>query len=274
MFNLIKLICLLLGVGAVFWALGKNLYQNSFKKQVEKLFDFSTQIEPKIFTYKDLGELPEPVQKYFKKVLEEGQPYIHTARLKHSGKFKTGIGKPWTSIQGEQYFTLNPPGFLWQGKTQFFSARDMYMNREGRLIVHLLSLVPIVNVKGPSVDQGELLRWLAECIWFPTSLLPRPGLQWEALSDLSAKLHITHHNQSVSCTVFFNERFEICRLETHRFMDPENKELWEGVLLDYEKINGVRIPTRIQATWKLKEGDFTYADFIVDKLDYDIPQSF
>lgn len=64
-----------------------------FNKEVKQLFSQSKNISDKTFSYRQLAGLPEPVQRYFKHVLKEGQPNISYVRLKHNGKFKTSLKK-------------------------------------------------------------------------------------------------------------------------------------------------------------------------------------
>lgn len=71
-----------------------------FNKQVKALFAQSKPISYKIFSYQLLIGLPEPVQRYFKHILEEGQRFISYARITHDGQFKTGLNKSWTNING------------------------------------------------------------------------------------------------------------------------------------------------------------------------------
>jgi hypothetical protein len=72
----------------------------------------------------------------------------------------------------------------------------------------------------------------------------------------------------INYLVHFNDHNEITRVETQRYMTPERQETWVGKLSDYQRINEVLVPTRIQATWKLPEGDHTYADFRVREIEY------
>jgi hypothetical protein len=76
-------------------------------------------------------------------------------------------------MEGEEYLTDRPVGFIWQGTARWFVARDEYVAGRGRLGVRLLGALPIVQGAGPPYDQNELLRWLAESAWLPTTLLPR-----------------------------------------------------------------------------------------------------
>ncbi len=80
------------------------------------------------------------------------------------GQFKTGIDKSWIKIKGEQYATTEKPGFIWKGTTSMFTARDMYIDKKGRLIVSIFSLINVVKCQGEQYDQGELLRWLGESV--------------------------------------------------------------------------------------------------------------
>jgi hypothetical protein len=40
----------------------------------------------------------------------------------------------------------------------------MYISDKGRFVVTLFGLIKIADGKGPSFDQGELLRWLGESV--------------------------------------------------------------------------------------------------------------
>jgi hypothetical protein len=250
-----------------------NIYLSfQFNMEVKELFSSSNDISNRRFSYDQLSELPEPVQRYFKNVLKEGQPYISYVRLKHDGYFKTNLKKDWVEIEGEQYFTTEKPGFIWKGKTTLFTARDMYMSGKGRIIVTLFSLINIVNGEGIKYDQGELLRWLGESVWFPTNLLPSEYLKWSPIDSISAGLSLNYNDLSLFYKVSFNEKGEITQLETKRYMGEENLETWVGKLNNYKEMKGIKIPTKIEGIWRLKTGDFSYAKFKVTKIEYNKPK--
>jgi len=254
--------------------IGKVNLSIRFHKQVKELFAHSKDISDKKFSYQQLTGLPQPVQRYFKHVLKDGQPYISYASLTHDGQFKTGENNGWVNIKGEQYFTAEKPGFIWKGTTAMFTARDMYINNKGRLIVSLFSLYNILDGTGEKYNQGELLRWLAENVWFPTNLLPGKNLLWTAIDNLSAKLTFNYNGLSLFYIVTFNDTGEITRVETQRYMGEENLETWIGEFTDYREMNGVVVPTTIEAIWKLEKGDLSYARFHVKKIVYNKPERF
>lgn len=254
---------------------GKINLSVRFNKQVTKLFSASKDISAKTFSYKDLANLPEPVQRYFKYVLNEKQTYISSVRLQHDGLFKTGLKKDWVNIKGEQYFTTEKPGFIWKGTTSMFVARDMYLADEGRLIVTILSTINVVDVHGKQqYNESELLRWLAESVWFPTNLLPSERLYWTAIDKWSAKLIFNYNGLALFYIVTFNDTGEIIQMETKRYLDEKRLETWICKMSDYKAINGITIPTSAEVFWRLKEGDVSYAKFKVKVIQYDKPEKF
>ena len=253
---------------------GRVVLSIQFRKDVRTLFSQSGEISGKTFSYKALQDLPEPVQRYFRHVMKDGQPYISYIRLRHDGKFKTAPDRDWMNIEGEQYFTTQRPGFIWKGSTRMFTARDMYVSDKGKLAVFLFSIFKIAGGQGEKYDQGELLRWLGESVWFPTNLLPGENLQWTAIDNHSAQLNFKYNNHTLSYLVTFNEAGEISELQTKRYMGDGNLETWIGKLSDYKAINGIVIPTTIEAIYRLKEKDYSYAKFNVKTIEYNIPASF
>jgi len=192
--------------------------------------------------------------------------------MTHDGQFKTGVKKDWVTIHGEQYAITQKPGFIWKGTTMLFTARDMYLEDKGRLIVTLFSLVNVVDGKGEQYNQGELIRWLAESVLYPTNLLPCERLKWLAIDSKSAKLTFNYNGLSLFFIVTFNQLGEIIELETKRYMDKKNLETWIIKLASYKEINTVVVPTNFEILWRLSKGDFSYAKFNMKKIEYNKPE--
>ena len=89
---MLYLLILIVVIGLIF-LIGKINLANKFNKEVTQLFAESRNISAKQFTFKQLEGLPEPVERYFRHVLKDGQPYISYVRLTHNGQFKTDLKK-------------------------------------------------------------------------------------------------------------------------------------------------------------------------------------
>ena len=255
-------------------ALARLLAARQLRRDAAQLFANSPDVSGRVYHEAQLAGLPAPVQRYFRHVLPDGQPYLRGLRLRHGGQFKTGLKKDWVAIRGEQYITADPPGFIWQGTTRQFTARDEYVAGRGGLTVRLFGAVPIVRGHGPHFDQGELLRWLAEAAWLPTALLPSQYLAWAAVDNHSARLTRTNAGQTVACLVRFNERDELAACEALRYFSDTELLPWVGQFSQYRRQQGMLVPFAGEASWVVNGLRQPYAQFVVQSLDYEMLQAF
>lgn len=253
---------------------GRWLVARQSRRDIANLFSQANTGPVKTYDPAQLTDLPAPVQRYFRHVLKPGQPYLRSARLRHDGQFKTDLKKDWIGITGQEYFLADTPGYIWIGKTTWFSACDQYVAGRGSLTARLLGTLPVVRGSGPSYDQGELLRWVAEAVWFPTSLLPGGQAVWSPIDDDSATLTLTDHGQTVVCLMYFNEQGEIVRYQAQRYSDETHIQTWTGHLSHYREIHGLRIPTQADAAWVIGGEEKPYARFILRDIDYDQPYAY
>ncbi len=232
-------------------------------------------------TEEHLAGLPAPVQRYLRYAQVIGKEPIRSVRLKQKGSFRTSADGKWLPLIAEQYFTVNPPAFLWYGAIQAFplvtlTGRDVFFEGRGSLKIKLLSLVTVAEESGPETDQGELIRYLSETMWFPTAWLSE-CLRWEAIDDTTARASLSHGGTSVSVDVHFDAEGQISHIAAQRYWEEDgNYELkaWWGVGSNYEERNGFVIPTQAEAIWKLPEGDFSYFRGEVTEIEYDVPEPY
>ncbi len=215
-----------------------------------------------------LAGLPQPVQNYLVQVIPRGFPMSEFVHLKHKGRFRTGPDKKWMAISGEQFYTLSVPGFIWRGKTALFTADDRYFANEGSHNVKLFSIIPVSMNKGVWMDEGELLRWIAEHFWFPTNLLNLNLFRWENINERSSRLILRYRNHKIPVTVYFDESGLLDHITCMRYMDRKNLAKWTRTVYNYQQIHGLYIPTRVKASWHLRDGLFTYADFELTEINY------
>jgi hypothetical protein len=209
----------------------------------------------------ELVNLPEPVQCYLRYTGILGKPRIKTVRLQQVGYFRLQPNQSWFPLTAEQYYTVNPPAFLWFGMIKpwpliSISAIDQFMHGQGNLRVKLLSLIPLTDASGATVDQGELLRYLGEMVWFPTAWLSH-NIQWQLIDDHSAQATLTEHGLTVAVILHFNSENQIVKLTSDRYYDSK-LEQWTVLCTDYREINDLQIPMKAEVIWNLKAGDFSY----------------
>ncbi|NOY77028.1 MAG: hypothetical protein GXO76_04070 [Calditrichaeota bacterium] len=224
-------------------------------------------------TEQDIAALPSVVQKYLRYTNIVGKEKIKTVRLKQGGGFRLKPERDFKNMKAVQYFNVDSMEFYWRGKISVITATDRFIDGKGDLTVKLLGFIRVAHAEGLKVDQGEILRFLAEGVWFP-SVFVNDYIRWQAIDDRAARATITRDGLSASATFFFNKENQVERILAERYMDKDGKfELatWEIQIKEYKAFNGVMIPSLSHVVWKLDSGDFCYYKPEIFSIDYNVP---
>jgi hypothetical protein len=222
--------------------------------------------------------LPAPIRRYLRFAVGDGAPAIRTAYLRHDGFFRTKPHQRWMCIDGEQYFAVGIPGFVWNASVRaaplvWIEARDCLLSGRGNMLVKLLSTVPIADARGAEIDQGASLRWLAECAWFPYAFVG-DSIEWASIDAHRARATLRHDGLPVSAIVDVDDEGRLVELSAHRYADVGHgrTELrpWMGRYDEYGEFSGFRIPTSVEVSWQLGQDRFTYARFRIRTLEYNV----
>jgi hypothetical protein len=207
----------------------------------------------------------------------DGQKYIGYVSLSHGGTFRPSPDQNWMNIDGVEYFTIENPGFFWFASIKpvpvlSITARDMYYNGKGNMLIKAASLYTISDARGDEMDEGALMRWLAEAIWYPTAFLPSEMLQWTAINESSAKVTFQNSGMSVSLVFYFNDIGQVTEIRGDRYRsvgDSFSRDEWVGYCSDYRQVDGMMIPHYVDITWNLAAGEYSYARFTITEIEFD-----
>jgi hypothetical protein len=226
--------------------------------------------------------LPDPVRRHLAYAIAPAGPAIRTVRLRHTGTFRTGPDQRWSPIEGEQYFSIANPGFVWFARMQlmpllWIQVRDRLVSGRGHMLVKPMSTFAIADASGPEIDQGSMLRWLAESVWFPYAFVG-DAIQWEPIDERSARASIRRHGAPVQAVFEMDKEGRIVALHADRYRDIGGGRpvltAWSGRYADYLEFGGVRVPSAVEVAWNLAGGPFTYARFRITTLEYDVAGPF
>ena len=224
-------------------------------------------------------ELPPPVQRWLRWSRADAAALPATVRLLQEGEFRTGEKRGWAPFRAEQYFSLDPPGFLWRVRMRLaplvsVTGRDRWVDGEASMRMRLLGLVPVVNASGPELAQGAMLRWLGEIIWFPQAARS-PRIAWEAVDDESARATLTAGGRSAAETFVFGADGRPVELRADRFNDQRKAILpWVNRNEEFGELAGLRVPTAGEALWVYETGESPYIRWRITRLDLDVPERF
>jgi hypothetical protein len=249
------------------------------ERKVHALWSDMSKTTAEIVTQSDLAALPKPVQTWLESAGVVGRARTQSVRLKQTGWMRTTPQGAWMPAKAAQYFNVEQPGFVWAVDVRMkavlpLAGRDSYLQGRGRMLIKLLSLVPVVDASDDKTQQGTLLRFLGELVWFPSAALS-PYLHWELIDEHSAKVTMRYRGVSGSALFAFDPHGQVTNVSAERFMSsgPSAKlEHWTIPIREWKNLGGVVIPVAGDVIWKLASGEFNYYRWRVDEVQYNRPE--
>ena len=237
---------------------------------------------------KRIEKLPNIVKAYMKAVLhdlknytvDEIIPIARSLRMEQHGEFLlNGEFVPFTATQ-EFRTRYKHAGFVWNAVMKSKSCIpnlpmsvtvcDAYIDGHGVMKAQIPGGIPAVNQRDtPQLNQGELLRWLAEATLYPLALLPpledkksgeEDTVKWleSENDDNSAILEFNHLGTKVQMTFLFDAETNLVKsikaTRPRAVGNTYEMTLWEGFCSKYELHGGLMIPTHMEAGWYLEDG--------------------
>lgn len=256
------------------FAFGQWSYNRLISIEIESFLPTKTQA--RIVTGDQLSTLPAVVQNWLKRSNVVGKEAANFVHLNQKGQMKTKPDGNWLPFKAEQYFTVEKPGFIWTADIQaapmiHIVGRDKYEHGKGNMLIKIQSLFPIANATGPEIDQGSMLRYLAEIGWFPSAALNN-YIQWDAVDSTSAKATMQYGAITASGIFRFNKEGDLLSFEAKRYYDRKEGATLEDWWIEnktWKEMQGIRIPIQSEVTWKLKNGDFNWLKLEITAIEYD-----
>ncbi len=224
----------------------------------------------------ELEGLPPVVARWLERAGVVGKPRPRTVHLDQRGALQTARGGDWLRFRAEQWFIVPEPAFLWVADVRGavgldMAGEDLYLDGKGTMRIEVLSLFPVVDEAGARIDQGALVRYLAETIWFPAAAL-EPYVRWEAVDDRAARATMRSGDVEASGVFRFDADGDVVGFDARRYRD--------AVLEDWRiacepgsarVLDGVRVPTRATVSWTNAAGEtWTWLRLEIEALERDV----
>jgi len=207
-----------------------------------------------------LVESPAPVIRYLRQVLKDGQPLIRLARVKQTGKLRTGSGTArWLRFEADQVVAPLTVGFIWDARVTIVGplhlrVLDAYVGGRGFGRVSLLSAFTLAGDSGgKELNSGALHRYLAEAVWYPTALLPSASLCWSPIDGNKALATLSQAGQTVALEFWFNEAGQVSGVYSasrwQKIAGEYRQTPWECHVSNYRQKDGMWIPASAEVGW-------------------------
>ncbi|QBB72650.1 hypothetical protein ELE36_10250 [Pseudolysobacter antarcticus] len=264
---------LLVAAAAGLAAFGRSRWAGATQEQLALLEAARLPALAGLYDAREIDVLPGPVQRYFRAVLKDGQPFITVATFELSGTINmSATGESWKPFTSWQRAVVHHPGFLWNGRVAMLpglaalstaTVHDSYIAGTGTLHAALLGLFTVADVQGGGeIARGELMRYFAEMAWYPTALLPSQGVRWEAVDDSSANATLVDGPISLTLLFQFDPAGFITSVHADARGSGVGKDMvmlpWDCSVSNYQLRYGMMVPTRGEAAWLRLEGRKSY----------------
>ncbi|WP_018752398.1 DUF6544 family protein [Paenibacillus sanguinis] len=226
--------------------------------------------ESTVFTLTDIQKLPQPVQAYFRYSGFLNQPKMSYMKISFKDvDFVLAPQNKRLKMDYTQYnFADEPVRLAYIDAALYgipFEGLDTYIGGHGGMKGVLGKGISLFNQRGNEMDRACLVTFLSESLILPSVAL-QPYVAWEPVHDPNqAKATITYGGLTASGIFTFSEEGELLAFTTEdRAMITPNGQSrqvsWSALFKDYQFINGMRLPTHLQAVWNEEQGDFIYFD--------------
>lgn len=263
---------------ASLFSMGNHLFEAMVAKEQKTLLTASQVKEPGTLSQDELVSLPAPVKRWLVASGAVGHKKTINGKIIQEARMKM---KPeqeaWWPAYAVQYTATEPPSFIWTVDLKmnpfvWFVGRDKFTGQSGEMLIKLNSLVNIVHGTGEKIDEGSLQRLLGEMVWFP-SMAASPAITWEEIDSLTAKATLSVGKLKASGTFVFDEQGKFISFSALRYQgaEPEaQRREWVIRARDYRVFDGIKVPSRMEATWRLDKGDWTWLELEINEIRYNV----
>lgn len=235
---------------------------------------------PLTLTEHDLTPLPDAVQRYLRATGVVGQPRVHNYRLRFRGRIRSAPDTAWMPFDADQHSFTDAPARLFLMRARMFGLPVEAWHRlaDGRAVmkVKVAGLVPMANASGEVMDRSETVTLFNDmCLLAPATLIDR-NIRWEPVDAHTVRAHFTHYLQTISAMLYFDAE----GLLTNFVSDDRSRASADGTsftrlrfstpVRGYRHYGPVRLPQYGEARYHLPEGEFTYGEFDLQEVAYNV----
>ncbi len=176
----------------------------------------------------DIVDLPAPARRYLLHAIRPGTPLGGHVHLRMHGHMRLRPGSSLLPMEAEQIIAP-AHGFVWRATVSpwylRFVGHDSYANGQGHMLWKLWDMLTVVRASGPDISRSAADRLAIESIFLPSSLVPGPGVSWEAVDDSTARVWIKIDNDPHAVDLAIDDSGRLVQARMLRWGDhnPEKK---------------------------------------------------
>jgi hypothetical protein len=240
-------------------------------------------IQQALVTDADLALHPDPVRRYLRATGVLGRPRIQNYRLHFTGRIRSAPDARWMPFEADQQSFADRPARLFLMRARMFGlpveAFHRLIDGHATMQVKVAGLIPMVDAHGDVMDQSEAVTLFNDmCLLAPGTLLD-PGIVWEPIDARTVRARFTSGGRTISATLLFGDDGWLTNFisDDRSRSSPDGKRFtrlrFSTPVRDYRDFGPARLAAHGEARWMLPEGEFTYAQFDLQEVTYNVAGS-
>ena len=268
----------LLGVIEGFLAIGPLSLRAELDREVTR--GLARAAPQDLVTEQDLAPLPSPVQRYLRYVGVVGHPRVQSLRVRFTGRIRSGSTAAWMPLVAEQYSFTDRPTRLFFMEARMsglpVEALHSYVGEQASMRVKVLSLVRMVDARGPAFTATETVTLFNDlCVMAPAALIDR-AIRWEPVDETLVRASFTAAGHTVAATLRFDDEGRLVDFfsDDRPSLDSNGttftRQRWSTPLSGYRAFGPYRLASRGEARYGDAQGGYAYGEFAMESIEYNV----
>jgi hypothetical protein len=233
---------------------------------------------PPIVTEENLAALPPLMQAYLRRVGAVGRPRVRNLRVEFTARMRSSATAPWMPATATQYEFFDPPARLFHMRATRggipIDIYHRYVDRAATFQVKLLGLFPLVDRSGPVLTRAETVTLMNDIVVMaPAAVLDLP-FGWQPDGDHSVRATFTNAGHTVSAVLTFDAAGDLVGFLSNDRTEEDatgSRNLpWSTPISGYRLVDGIRVGALGSANWIAPSGEWTYGEFEIRRLEYNV----
>ena len=253
-----------------------NLTYRSYNRKVDDAISRNQVKKIEIFQDSDLENLPTAIKNYLDYVGVVGHEKVYSYTLDITGEFKMDEDKDFAPVQIKQssfqddftrlfYMKMHMKGLKIAGLHHF-------VNKKAVMEIKLLDVFKIVDERGETMNQAELVTFLNDMAIMAPATLIDDRITWQEINDYQVIGTLTNGDDTISAKFIFNEQGQLINFisdDRYAIINGKSEKVrWETPITEYHKVNGLNLPYRGSAKWVYEDRTFTYVKMQLNTVTY------
>ncbi|GAB3136008.1 DUF6544 family protein [Marisediminicola antarctica] len=228
----------------------------------------------------DLASLPDPVQRYLHRSGVIGQPPVTDFRATWTGRIRSAPDSAWMTFTADQLDLVDTPErfFIMNARMKGLPVDVLHSfdHHGATMRVRVLSVRSMVNAKGAALTHAETVTLFNDlCCLAPGALLS-PDITWEPIDEHTTTAHFTLGPNTITAELRFDDLGDLVDFvaDGRGSMSADGHTLtplrWSTPLHDYAQVGPARVATKAEARWHPDSGAWTYGEFELTSLAYNV----